>query len=269
MTEIQSTNKRSALAAVRISSTDADDLRWYFRDGLKRLEQPSNMQAQLDRLSLYFHCAKPCTDCGGDVQKSIAGCGWIPTKSKGRPPTDWERSMLGMLDCLPPAADKLCPKCEGKGWVEGKRSRASRGPQTARPTGSSKHGNPGREVGGSESLARLGRVSRRLAMVRERSYVAAGAIAAYYSPDGGDFGALWHLTPAGRKMLKANPHGLPHQQLFANLREAQTKTPTDGRRAQFDAANEQARELYQHAVEVWGQVVGNRQSIVDELGETG
>src|SRR5690606_272306 len=68
------TNNPPERASVGISGTDADDLRWYFRDGLRRLEQPSNMQVQLDRLSLYYHRAKPCTACGGDIQRNTAGC---------------------------------------------------------------------------------------------------------------------------------------------------------------------------------------------------
>lgn len=260
------TNNPPERASVGISGTDADDLRWYFRDGLRRLEQPSNMQVQLDRLSLYFHRAKPCTACGGDIQRNTAGCGWVPSKSKGRAPTEWERDLLGMLELLPPAADTLCKRCDGKGWVEGKRRNESRGELTARPTGSSMHGRGGADTGGSESLARLGRVSRWLQAVTEHSYVARETLIAYYSPDGGDLGALWHLTPSGRKMLRDNPQGLPHQQLFANLRETQSQKPTEGRRAQFEAATEQSRELYRHACEVWLEVTRPvRETLLDTL----
>jgi hypothetical protein len=266
----------------RIEPHDQEDLRWYFRDGLKRLERPSNMQQQLDRLSLYYHRARPCQRCGGDAQSGTSGTGFVPGKptveidpktrlpkygcSPGRAPTSDEVEHLATLDIPPPIGEGLCPKCKGRGWVEGRRG-SGNDPQTARPTGSSKKGGGSASSDeGAESLARLGKVSRRLGDVEQASWVARAVLEAYYAPDGGDLGALWHLTPAGKTMMRDNPQGLPRQQLFANIRAQQAEKPKDGRRQQFEAAGEQARELLNHAIETWIAIVGTKPaSELDDL----
>ncbi len=239
--------------------SDAADLRWYCRSGGFGVFAPSSTGALMAQLDMFARVAIPCTACGGDPATNKPGCGFITRKVVGRPPTEYERAMLALLDLhpgetLPPDPDTECTKCGTYGWLFGKKRPPSGGAITARPTGSSKHNSAGVSVSDG-NITRLGLVSRRLAAVQAVAPAARWALEAYHAPDGGDPGALWHLVPAGKTMLKTNPHKLPPAQLFANVRAEQAERPSEKRAKLIAAATEQATELYAASCRTWNSVV--------------
>lgn len=249
----------SPVSAV-LSAADAEDLRWYFRTGGMGIFCPSPTAALIAQLEMYGRTARPCERCGGDPVKWRAGTGFIDSSTGKAPeqPTVSQSDMLRILDIELPfvLGDQLCPDCGGRGWRIPKSKKHARAALTARPNGGAGKGkrkaNTGVEVDVTD-LARLGRVSGRLSAVRaaEGNIPAAAALEAYYSPDGGSLGALWHLTPAGKTMLRTNPHRLPPSQFFANERAAQSEKPSAKRKALFDTAEEQAAVLFEAACRLW------------------
>lgn len=249
-----------------IRGSDAEDLTEFFKNGGLAIFSGSPTAAIMAKLSMFGHTARPCLDCGGDLASWREGTGFQASKADPRKVSQKQRDLLALLDVfvpddglLPPAGDKLCPTCKGRGWALPKFRTHSHGPLTARPTGSSKHGKPGSSIDVNEtSMALMGRVSSRLARVREAqgSTPAAEALEAWYSPspDARTLGSLWCFTAVGKTMLRKNPRRLPPTQLWQNLRNEQAQKPTDGRAAQFKAADEQSGELYRAACILWNEV---------------
>jgi hypothetical protein len=241
-----------------ITRDEEDDLRWYFRFGVGRLEAPSNMIDQLERSEFWFRHARPCRKCGGKhlrisrdgvvLQEEIGGSGFITSTDEWRKKAALARLLDRAVE-LP--VDPVCGNCKGKGWVEGGPKRA-RGPITAHPTGSSVKGNGAPETGGNDSLERLGRLDRLLAQLRRRRPDAYPVLEAYYCPAGVERGlsALWWMTPSGKKMLKGRGDTTERQH-FENLSNAQERKPDPNRALQFSAADKQAKELLEEARDIW------------------
>jgi len=255
-----------ALAKVSavIRASDAEELRRYFRQGGLSVFNGSPTAALMARLSMFGHTARPCESCGGDPSRWVGGSGFVASKTKPREVSARSRALLAALDIfvpddglLPPAEDTVCRPCEGRGWALPRFKTHSRAPLTARPTGSSKKGGGGSAIDVNEAdMALMGRVSGRLDKVRQAqgNLPAAATLESYYGPDGGTLGSLWHLTPSGKSMMRKNPNKLPPQQLWQNLRAEQSEKPTDGRAAQFKAADEQAEALYRATCTIWNEV---------------
>jgi hypothetical protein len=244
-----------AAAYAKLSDNDEEDLRWYLAHGGLGLFQFSSFGAQLARASLYSHGTVPCERCGGDRQAHKNGTGFISSKASKRPPSDEERMMLEWMNIhmpdMPPLADQVCPDCDGLGFTTKRTSHNTHatGPVTARPTRETRD-----ESGVSVSeanLARLGRISTRLDVLRKVDWEACAALELYFAPDGGHLGVVWPLTPAGKKLLKKNPRKLPPQQLLINIREEQRLKCEPNVSKLFIAADEQAEELVARACDLW------------------
>ena len=151
-----------------VSSTlaveDARDLRWFFRGDSTAGPQQSTFSAQLERAAMFSFGSKPCRRCGGRNKPEKPGTGFVP--KDGTPywralrayrkrmvrelgiAGQYKASVLReMFSELPALACRECPACNGRGWIARTGRAKSRGPITARPTGSS------REVGGHASVA--------------------------------------------------------------------------------------------------------------------
>jgi hypothetical protein len=250
-----------------ISARDSEDLRWYFKTGGLNMFSGSPLGAMLHKMELFHTAARPCTKCGGDLQRWNGGTGFMPEETDSESPkglaTDKQAEIAALLDIqlaregLAALGCKLCTSCGGRGWALPKRKTQLTKPLTARPTGGSKQGGQGNGVDVSDqNMARLGRVSRRMDMVRaaQGNYPAAAAIEAYYSPDAGDdVGCLWHLVPAGKTMLRGNSSKLHHTQFFQNLRAEDRQNPDNNRQLQFAAAQEQSTELFRVSCQMWNE----------------
>ncbi|HWA29134.1 MAG TPA: hypothetical protein VG734_26020 [Lacunisphaera sp.] len=173
--------------------------------------------------------------------------------------------------------DMLCPDCEGRCWLVGavsarRRRKSTRPIPKASPfrvTRPSLDGLPnvypltsqdppkGYELSDEmhADLTWLAKMSRRIMRLLDQNpndgQNALEVLGCYAAPDGGNVGALWHLVPSGRTMLRTNPLKLHHSQLFANLREAQRQKYDEKRFLQFKAANEQALKLFEWACTLW------------------
>lgn len=228
----------------------AKELRGYMRGGGGARGEASTFGAQMDRVALYAHHAVPCDECEGR--------GFVASKPDRRPVSETQRMMLEWLDIncpdLPPMLDRICPECDGCGYYVRFRS-ASHGPLTARMTGSSVRS----KLGGSycPDAADL-IVGSRLTGVGNLHMASRHALEHYYAPNGNNWVALWHLTPSGKTMLKGQKDArLRHREAFANLIDEQSRKPTANRKFQFNAADEQARELLTLARRIWNYVVGD------------
>lgn len=264
--EIGNPSALDALAKVSavIRASDAEELRRYFRQGGLSVFNGSPTASLMARMSMFAHTARPCVACGGDESRWTGGSGFVASKTNPREVSAKQREILALLaiyvpedGLLPPADDTVCRVCEGRGWALPRFKTHGRAPITARPTGSSKRGGGGSAVDVNETdMALMGRVSGRLDKVRhaQGGLPAAATLERFYGPDGGTIQSLWEFTPSGKNMLKKNPHKLPPTQLWQNLRNEQAEKPTDGRAAQFKAADEQAEALYRATCTLWNEV---------------
>lgn len=247
-----------------IRAADSELLRWYYRSGGLEMFSGSPLANILERANMFRYTAAPCLTCGGDEGAWFGGCGFVNTKGK-RPLDDAQRERLAKAEAaldadglLPAAGDMVCRECDGRGWRLPKKFTHSREPITARPTGSSKNGGCGSAADVNETdMEKLGKVTTYLARVRgiQGNIPVVQALDAFFSPDGGNLNALWALVPAGKTMLRSNPQKLPPTQLFQNLRVQQAEKPTDKRRAQFAAADEQSEALLGAMGMIWNQAV--------------
>lgn len=253
-----------------IPRDDLKELFQYYERWIDRMEQPSTMGAQLEKLAFFAHRLRPCVDCGGDRKKWIGGSGFI-TSSK-------QHELLKLLEdshtipgdiecptcCRPRRPDWLKPEVMSQeewdsmprqpGWVLG--GRRARGPQTVRRTGSSKKGCGVPSTGGDESLATIGRLLRLLRLVHRIRPISTEVIGEYCSPGGRSIDCLWHLTPAGKTMLrKRNDRDLSHQQFFENERERQRRNQDTNLAVQIEKAREQSQKLWDQAGEDWNEAL--------------
>lgn len=248
------------LTPAYITETDASDLRWYFSDGMQMLTGKSNFGAMLDRMELYGIRTSPCLHCGGQLGETDkdgntitpekVGSGFVWDTEEGK-----IREMLRLLD-LPVESlqgDLICPKCRGLGFVWPKRQELSDGEMMKLHE---THGAPADTSGGSGSLARLGHVSRLISAVKRRSPRLFQVLEAFYAPDGGSEACLWHLTAAGKTLLRRNSQNLPQRQFFENERDRQRAHSDRETGLLFRAAEDQSKELRRQATALWCEVAG-------------
>lgn len=283
-------------APASIIGSDFDDLCWFFRTGGTDVFAASTSGAQWERASMFTRSWRACERCGGDTALGKPGLGFVPSKTVGRVPTSHEAELLRLLDLyvdvLPPAADKVCPNCGGRGFLIDQSGPRGEGAVTARPTGSSVKSNLGGSVMLDDtSVARLGRVSALLGEVRDMSPSAVAVIAAFYGPewthvsdaedveaqarlparqrriangrrrDGicGMFG-VWPLTPAGKTLSRRSPKLHPLAAL-ANQSAAERERPERKRGDLLRAAEEQATVLYVEACRIWNYCSARRRRL--------
>lgn len=278
--EPRARRRRDGADRVWVSRDDQELLRWYYRTGGLGHDTASATARAIALLEQRRRVAVACRRCGGDPATDRPGTGFVDSATGRAPerPSEGQTDLLALLEIeLPQLGDAVCPSCGGRGWRVGARSvgRARQiaalvpplspfrlrrtgapGTPTAWPTSASHEGQAAAVERSVVSLARLGEVSRRLRAVREGGELGRLcelALEAYFSPDGGSIAALWHLTPAGRTMLRHNPHKLSPAQLFANLRNEQRDKRNPSRQAQFDAADEQSRALLARACSAWNE----------------
>lgn len=234
-----------------LDQADADDLRWYFRVGGLAMFSSSTMGPMLEHAAMAGSHARGCRSCGGDPVRNIGGTGWTVGK---RPRAakltatelelaKWARGKYRQQFL----ADTPCRKCSGTGWRPAGRRVVPRARQTARPTGSSikKSSGPSVTVNNLEVLAIVG---RRLDQVGPKH---AATFMAYFDEEGGSLLGLWELTPAGKTLLRRNDTGLDPVRFFENQRIDQERHQDAGRKAAFEAADEQAGELLSRASRAW------------------
>ncbi len=266
------------------------DLQWYAKqNGGLFAPQASTFAAMIERLALMSFGSRNCTRCGGSKSKPGRGFvarGRVPYAEQLRrwrlaqmkreglsaagSPQQVERLRALGLDAytwktiaeffpeLPALGLRDCPECHGRGVIpRTTRSSASK-PLTARPNGGSRKGGSGSSSGGmnEQDLRRRGRIDRRLARVRTAQPSTAGVLDTYYAQQNGreTLIAIWHLTAAGRKMLRENHLGLTTRAFFQNRIDQQRLNPDKHRAWLHAEADRQAAELLELAVVTWNEV---------------
>lgn len=245
---VQRANAFQTETRKRRDPDDVKELKWYFASGGLGVFSSSTFGAQLERAALFAFGGYECKRCRG------TGC--VASSRKKRRANERQAEMLRLVGIdpnklLPPALDRICGKCDGMGWVPRLRRTNNRGPLTAQMTGSSKRGGGGGVDVGAVNLARLGAVQRRLDKVCEDGAMLRDALEAYYSPDGGAMTSLYPMTPAGKRLLRKNPLGLPARQLIENEVKAQKDKPEGNRGALLASAESQSTELLNAAIDAW------------------
>lgn len=250
---------------------EIEEIEWYFEHGVGRLERRANSVDLIEAAAFYAMAARPCRACGGKwlriaadgtvLQEEVGGSGFVTSAKEWKEKAKLARILGRPLD-LP--GDIECKKCEGRGWVKGGGMRRRRTPPddqyqwidgrvTVNFTGSSVKGNGVPNTGGSDSLAKLGRLDRLMAKLRRNDPNDYWVLDDRYSPSGREMKltSLWHRTPAGKTMLRGNSSGLSPRQYFENLSELQQKRPDPNRQLQFNAADRQAEALLEKAHDAW------------------
>jgi len=250
------------VSAVIPRSETRELLQYFGMGGVNGAFSWSPLAGQLKALELYAFHARPCKRCGGDRKKHIGGTGFVCSSRKARAASDDQRARLALLGIhvdaeLPPMADRVCKKCGGRGWVSPKRMTRSNGKTevTARPTGSSKHGLAPSVTVDASDLATLGSIGKRLEEVRSTHLPSAQALESWFGQPRDDGGqsirALWHLTDAGKALLKRNTFDLAPAEFFENERTDQAAHPDVNRKITFQAADKQAQQLWERTCRLW------------------
>lgn len=212
------------------------ELIWFLRGAGRETVSPT--YRALRRAEMLAFTTRACAHCDGTGFR-----GAVKDEAKG-------------LDVPPPFGDCVCAYCQGRGLKAVRSSSNNKTAITARPVAHIRAGHTTQNTLESqaenlESLLRRARVIRRLEIVYQADSAAAEALCAFYAPDGTNLGAIWHLTEAGKIMLRQNSRRLPPRQFFENERNAQEAKPTARRRALFAAADEQARVLLEKGRLAW------------------
>jgi hypothetical protein len=270
---------------VRLDPQHAKDLRWYFGENLiAGVAVASDMGIMLERAAIMAIRLVPCRACGGDDKQDKPGTGnrprwggsyeaalrrytkgvakekglrWMPTVEVAK---GWRD--LGIKNVvaseeiaaeLPYKLTKHCLSCEGTGMKERRRNNRV-GAVTARPTGSSMHGNPDAMHAISVvGLKRWGRVNRQLEEVCEQSARARVALQMYYGPNGGSISCLWELTESGNRFLETteNLRKLTPEQRMQNFRNEQAAEPTSEGTKLLSGIARECAEVWDHACATW------------------
>ncbi len=242
-------------ARFRVRIHQARKLRTYLRGGgLTRAAGGSNFGAQLERVARYSVAARPCPRCArrrrvvgqasARVTALFAACGLTVEEARV------------MFTRLAPEPHHACKRCRGEGWVMRRAKRTDEG-LTARPNAT----NQPRSAGGHQmddiALELLGRIARWLAEVGQEDYRASQALQAYYGPDGGDLLVVWHLTSAGKTLLKRRGQSpKPRDAWLAEQRRLKRGGFTYHQRDRLiEGADAQAKRLLESAASLWNDVV--------------
>jgi hypothetical protein len=281
--------ERDVPALVRIPHGQARDLHWYFEEhSIAGVAIASDMGAMLERAALMAIRLVPCKACGGSPLLDRPGTGNCPRRgsytsalrkwhlkqadSMGRRlvPTEADIASWAAVKVavdtfvssevlgteLPDDLTKFCKKCQGTGMLERRQSQ-NPGNVTARPTGSSSHGNPDAMHNiDDEGLQRWGRINRQLEDVCEESPLARVALGKYYGPGGGSISCLWELTESGDRFLAntPNPLKLSPDQIMGNTRDEQAKEPEEWRTRLFSALARECAKVWDHTCATWVRV---------------
>jgi hypothetical protein len=266
-----------------IATDDAADLKRYFRLGGIESFSRSPLGGILENSERMSRGTRPCVRCGGYENKGTrtevdalgnevevvdptpdrGGCGFVPSQSKrNREVSRKQAEFLSLLDLeigdVQGAADEPCPDCGCHGWVVTGKRRS--GPLTARPTGSSIHGEPDGSGIGLDLLV-LSVCGKRLRLA-EVLFAGTTEVLAAFFESGCSISGAWHLTEAGKKMLKKKIFCETPTEFFERQITEQGEKPNQNRAAQFAAADTQASELLSAASRAWNAAV-NHETEVD------
>jgi hypothetical protein len=251
-----------------IDRDSADQLRDYFRlGGLARFDKSpmANMLANAEMFSAYL---SPCIYCGGkrhkdDPSLDTGGTGFVGDTTKWTPAMF--KRINGMLSRMGMNGVDVhsgidCPVCKCSGWVTTGGRKKSGQEITARPTGSSAPGN-GNDNGIDVALGTCAFVERILDRADVLFVHTTPVLASCYGTQNYGPIGVWHMTPAGKTLLKRNGKDKDPVIFFIELR-----TEEDGKRTkilseQLKAADEQARAAIDTAHRAW-----NAALFVDRCG---
>lgn len=181
-----------------------------------------------------------CTPCGGSGTEGLRRL-----KPQARRSTRAHRA--GLLK-----ANVDCEACGGEGFVD------------VQPAFDHKVNSGGGYEASHEELREYARVSRMLDAVAELDARALVVLETFYGDEGARWGrtrqgrifALYKLTKAGRQLLArdgGSDLAVSASERLANERDLELQQAKPGRRQLLNAADEQARALYEQACRVWVQ----------------
>lgn len=264
---------------IQLPPEEAQQLRDYFRDRRELgrfLTSQSNDGGLWEAATLYRTIPLPCERCGGDIKHNLPGTGFVDSKTgKAEDDPAVQRLCLELLGfgSLGPVGDMRCPDCDGHGRLLTRNGEALRVLEldvtiedgslnppgiTAQPTGSSLDPGSG---GGEPQLDAIEarEVSDRLWRASEDDPGVGASLEAWYSDGGGELRALWHLTTAGRALIRrarfsalgngeaAPAVGAARAGFWNRLLDAQAKHPDPAVAELLAAADKQAEKRLERA----------------------
>lgn len=248
-----------------IPVADGMDLRWFLASGGLGVFAKSTCGSMLMTAEFYAYETRECRAC--------MGSGWVASQKAKRDPRPGELSAMAMELLfgsgptspevlqwvaehkelkLPPRCDRVCPRCEGRGFRAQRVSqhRAATTP-TVRQTGNSKPLGPAYPDIDEAGMEKRGKVVSRLATYDKLDHNCGVALLEYYAPNSECLESLWHLVPIGRAMLKKNDMRLPPYQFWRNERERLMLGPNPQMQAKFREADAQAQALLERCGKLW------------------
>lgn len=211
--------------------------------------------------------SKSCPECDGH--------GWVASrkyaKRRKEGLSDSQRDLLALIEVYEtrvsmPAFDRMCLKCKGLGVVERETKHRARGRVTARSTGSSvKQFRPYSSLHLGEWLYDVSRAYRKVAALVSADPWAVHVLDCFFEEAGNgwkkclearDLTALWHLTPAGRTLLRQAGAGVMPAKFWQNLKHEQREKRSAKLERQFAACQEQAGGLWDKTVGAWVELHG-------------
>lgn len=271
----------------RIAMSDERRLERYFGP-LEGVFRRSTFGAMIDRLDAGRHFSKPCRRCGGvgfngeDVIASTRSLRRLEEQRRAATgdAQAWERYRERALECNP-----RCVACRGVGavpvrgrglsthWSRYSFCRFERDGKgchvavtlDARPRKGAEPGYPADPFAMHSVLVEYAKMSRDLDRVAELDGRVVSGLEIYYGDEGAVWGrtrhgrmfALYRLTRAAGQILKhgqqENPTDLGVSARLATEAELDRQQPKAWRRQLLNAADEQARRIYDRMCQVWNR----------------
>lgn len=246
-----------------IDRDDIDQLRLYFRlDGMSSFTK-SPLGGMLDNAMLYSPNYRPCVFCGGKrhgvnedgtaIGEDIGGRGFLVNVAKWSKDKRerYEKRAKGKCDgeSHPIVDNADCVVCGTRGWIRTSRF-YSKSKLTAQPRADAgihreTSLNVDVQIG---TCAIVGSILDRADVLFPLS---TAALASVYGRDNYGSIGLWHLTPAGKTMLRGNSENMQPELYFANVRNKNHDQKSKNVTAQLELADEQSEWLIKTAKRSW------------------
>jgi hypothetical protein len=210
-----------------ITLDDVGQLRDYFRIGGSSRFCKSPMAGMLERAELFAANLVPCVECGG-----------VRIVNDG----DVEQSGSGFV------GGDFCPECSGVGWVNASNDTCT---LTARPSMTAQHGSS-HSFDLDVQIGTCAIVESILDKADVILPITTQVLSSMYGPSNNGTLSVWHVTPAGKKLLhRSSDSTVEPDAFYVSLRERNSLEKNKNTDELMKAADKASQEAIEYAGKAW------------------